>query len=63
MLLKTGLNNILLPILFWLNNIVNNQEQYGQQNIFRPVFINIVTGWAFFLLCSGENSWITLHNL
>jgi hypothetical protein len=35
--LKTGLNNILLPMHIvpgtMLNNIVNNQEQYGQQNI------------------------------
>jgi hypothetical protein len=31
-----------------LNNIVNQQEQYGQQNIVQVVFMNIVTGWAFF---------------
>ena len=48
LLMKTGLNNILLPILSWLltvlfsqtmlNNIVNNQEQYGQQNIVQACF-------------------------
>ena len=47
MLLKTGLNNILLPILFL---VVNNIVQAEQYNIlFKLVFINMhVTGWAFF---------------
>jgi hypothetical protein len=39
MLLKTGLKNILLLILFLVvNNIVNNQEQYGHQNIVQACF-------------------------
>jgi hypothetical protein len=48
-----------------LNNIVNNQEQYWQQNIvqgFKLVFINIVTGWAFFLQCN-KVSVITVYVL
>ena len=31
-----------------LNNIVNNQERnMGSKILFKLVFINIVTGWAF----------------
>jgi hypothetical protein len=52
---ETSLNDILLPILFLLvisivqhcsgSTMLNNM---GSKILFKLVFINIVTGWAFF---------------
>jgi hypothetical protein len=57
--MKTSLNSILLAILLFLvvNNIVQTEQCWtilttrnnmGSKILFRPVFNNIVAGWAFF---------------
>ena len=72
-LMKTALNNVLLPTLFnvgsnteqvvepelacksgvtMLNNIVDNLEQYGQQNIVQCYFHQAGTGCSFFAVCA-----------
>ena len=61
MLMKTSLNNILLPYCSWLLTIlfsINAEQQQqlttrnnmGNKILFRPVFNNIVTGWAFLVV-------------
>jgi hypothetical protein len=59
--MKTSLNNILLPYCSWLLTIlfsINAEQQQqlttrnnmGNKILFRPVFNNIVTGWAFLVV-------------